>query len=845
MKKIFSILFAIVLLSGCSVNQKLNNKNDLNNNKIADDLEAYLSIDSDSTKDILIMYTDHRVELQKKASIDDINEKAKNQDVLMIEPNYEVSADLIYSTKQIGAYEVWTDLNMLYTGDTFASSDIAIAVLDTGVDEDHQDFSSLGKIVNQANCYSVTPCTGTQNDDNGHGTHVAGISLGTGTAWDSGTNVLSLEFKDNFVGTNYGVIKYFPIKVDTANAYTSQDLDIYLTWNDTSGSEAAIQIKKVEDLDNSNYIDNLIDVLANPGPGAGTGEFISKTSISLDPNGSIYPNFIALPYATSNTDTNTAPFWLRLDLKAEKWGTETSVTQGVAPGSKLVAVKVLNSSGSGNVSDIINGFEYLEDKLDTYNIVVANLSLSLNGGASSEILNAKITDLINKGLTVVASAGNSQGDNYVGSPGINPLAIAVGAVNSENKLTTYSSTGDPGSNDIKPDILAPGGSINNVGILSAKTLYGTLSYWNHLEDAGLNDSYTLKVGTSQAAPHVAGAVALVADALDTWSFSSAAYPKLAKMLLCMTATEIGASEDDAVSVGTQERSAVLKDRIEGYGLMDVYGAISAIDTWDYDATDEDFSFSNYAYGRRSYARKLSLDKEKEYNFVLSVPAGADYDLYLFDDTPDSNGEPQLLASSPLKVAEVEQIVDFIPESTGSYYLVAKRVSGSGAGTFALLSKRDKPASPTTISDLMIRQDINSKKIFVSWKTNVKAISQVQYGSTAGLGSVEENTIYKTDHSFDIYAQENPVYLRVLSSSTGDSAETISTAVSAVNKVEYTTIDHNPSASELSVNEDDTKVAGCGFIDNSSNTPPYFLMFLFPLLLLTFLKFRVSKLLNVK
>ena len=111
------------------------------------------------------------------ADATDIMMLAAKKDVVAIEEDYTVRTTLIYATKQIGARDVWAQG---YTGSTFGgtSNDIGIAVLDTGLDSEHLDFSDPGKIIKIVNCYNVSTCVeSSQNDDNGHGTHVAGIVL--------------------------------------------------------------------------------------------------------------------------------------------------------------------------------------------------------------------------------------------------------------------------------------------------------------------------------------------------------------------------------------------------------------------------------------------------------------------------------------------------------------------------------------------------------------------------------------------------------------------------------------------------------------------------------------------
>ena len=139
---------------------------------------------------------------------------------------------------------------------------------------------------------------------------------------------------------------------------------------------------------------------------------------------------------------------------------------------------------------------------------------------------------MNKGIIVVVSAGNDQErDANISSPGNEPMALTVGAVNELDEVTEYTSLGSPYMSTIKPDVLAPGGSrITKNYIASSLTLND--SQWNHTKDASLKDPYILKVGTSQAAPFVTGLVGLMASKRNgSWTYGTTELPRLFKMFI--------------------------------------------------------------------------------------------------------------------------------------------------------------------------------------------------------------------------------------------------------------------------------------------------------------------------
>ncbi|KAF2968113.1 hypothetical protein GQX73_g5419 [Xylaria multiplex] len=158
-------------------------------------------------------------------------------------------------------------------------------------------------------------------------------------------------------------------------------------------------------------------------------------------------------------------------------GTVGSATYGVAKATKLYAVKVLDSSGSGTTSGVVAGMNYVTSDVATRSCpsgAVANMSL---GGASSTSINSAARAMVAAGVFLAVAAGNSNTDAASTSPAGEPQACTVGASTSADARASFSNYGSV------VDVFAPGQDV--------------LSTWN---SGGTN---TIS-GTSMASPHVAG-----------------------------------------------------------------------------------------------------------------------------------------------------------------------------------------------------------------------------------------------------------------------------------------------------------------------------------------------------
>jgi bacillopeptidase F len=217
---------------------------------------------------------------------------------------------------------------------------------------------------------------------------------------------------------------------------------------------------------------------------------------------------------------------------------------GVAPGAQWIAVKIFADSGTASLSGIHQGFQWLLDPdedpaTDDAPHVVNNSwgfpqlldQCYLEFEADIEVLKAAA-------IAVAFSAGNKgPADSSSESPANNPEGFAVGAVDSALGVASTSGRGPSAcSETLYPEVAAPG-----VNVRTADLTAGGL----------FPDSYVSVSGTSAAAPHVAGALALLREA-----FPGASVAELEQSL-----------QDSAMDLGQAGA-----DNESGYGLIDVVAA---------------------------------------------------------------------------------------------------------------------------------------------------------------------------------------------------------------------------------------------------------------------------------
>ncbi len=159
---------------------------------------------------------------------------------------------------------------------------------------------------------------------------------------------------------------------------------------------------------------------------------------------------------------------------------------GMAPNCKIMPVKVLDHSGSGDDAGIIEGITWAADHGADI------ISMSLGGGGTSEAFEEAISYALKKNVVIIAAMGND-GQNIENYPAASKGVIAVGSTDAKDKISDFSNFGN------WITVSAPG-----TQILSTFPTYKV-----DLNNEGLPQNYATLDGTSMAAPYVAGLAALI------------------------------------------------------------------------------------------------------------------------------------------------------------------------------------------------------------------------------------------------------------------------------------------------------------------------------------------------
>jgi hypothetical protein len=551
-----------------------------------------------------------------------------------------------------------------FNGDT----DSSIAVLDSGVNP-NQDFLQ-GKIIGWQNFVNQESIS----DRNGHGTFLSSVIAGTGNPANPSIvnlygNYSHLDLFDDFLPSKNYSVKIFTANMSKANSK--------VRINATSSFEfSEIDQFWFELYYNSSLVNSTS--IQNPNQ-----YYTMLHNIELNKRG-IYDLFIK--YHKKGNTIPSFSFNSSVLFYPESYVDNYNHFTGIANATKILAYKIVNQTGIGYISDLISAMASVIQNRSVHHIVSVCLSVGTLGEDVLAI-NSVINEVIKNHILVVIAAGNNgiESSKPLNSLGTNKNAIIVGAINDRDQITSYSSMGrDVGSNIIKPDIVAPGGSTipNQRSIISA--------------DSKSNEATTL-TGTSISTAIVSAVVNILIDAKwGTWSEWNnqdlSKWVKIIKAILLMTASETNMErEDDPLTEKDESNYSPslfnglpnsIKDEHEGYGRLNVQAAIDALTK----QIDVNHTVSNYLtssdinpLGEHVFARKIALKEDVQYLFNLTeVDSKADLDLFLFSNESNRFGEPILLKAGQTWYGDFNYVY-FTPKSNQtSCIVIVKALEGNSS-----------------------------------------------------------------------------------------------------------------------------------------------------------------------
>jgi subtilisin family serine protease len=315
-------------------------------------------------------------------------------------------------------------------------------------------------------------------------------------------------------------------------------------------------------------------------------------------------------------------------------GTVGGSTYGVAKGVTLVAVRVLDCSGSGTNSGVIAGMDWVT--ANRISPAVANMSL---GGSASQAVDDAVARMTSAGVTVAVAAGNENVDACTESPSRAPSAITVGATTSTDARASFSNYGSC------VDVFAPGNNITSAWIGST-TATNTIS------------------GTSMASPHVAGVAALYLQGNPTASAATVAS--------AITST---ATTGVVTSAGTNSPNRLLYSLLSGTGGGGGGGTAPCTGCTLYTGSLSGTGQSSYQPNGTYYYSSVSGSQQ---GWLQGPSSGADFDLYLYK----WNGSSWVVVAS----SESSTANETISYSGTAGYYEWEVYSYSGSGSYNLWLK---------------------------------------------------------------------------------------------------------------------------------------------------------------
>ena len=264
---------------------------------------------------------------------------------------------------------------------------------------------------------------------------------------------------------------------------------------------------------------------------------------------------------------------------------------GVAFGTTVMPVKVLNAAGSGTSEGVAEGILYaVENGADV-------ISLSL-GGPAAAVLESAVAYAYAHGVTVVAASGNNNAGSVSYPAAYDAYVIAVGATQYNEARAPYSNYGS------SLDLVAPGG---NTAVDQNGDGYADGVLQNTFGDTPVDWAYWFYQGTSMATPHVSGVAAL---------------------LLVLDSTLTPDQVRYSLEYTAEDKGVLGRDDVYGWGLIDAEAALARAREWP--MFRHDLLHTAYSSSKAPNAN-ASLWSFTTGSIVRSSPAVIDGRVYIGSD----------------------------------------------------------------------------------------------------------------------------------------------------------------------------------------------------------------------
>ncbi|RZT15501.1 S8 family serine peptidase [Fictibacillus sp. BK138] len=490
-----------------------------------------------------------------EVTADKLKSLSSIEGVKAVHTDARMHAEVSSSIPLIKASEVWKKKDS--NGSHLTGKGITVAVLDTGIDYKHPDLGGgFGKGMKVVNGYDLVNNDNDPMDDNGHGTHVAGIVAANGNikgvAPDATLTAYKVLDKDGG-GFASDIIKAIDLAINRENNPYPADVINLSLGGSGDGTDVVSQAAQ-------NAVDSGVVVVAAAGNSGPSDQTINAPAAA--------EGVIAVGASTSGVHLPTLQMTSPVIKDFESYYIPFSANPPSTPQS----------------FKLVNGGRWYEEEYD--NIDVANNALlipTLNETedlkrfniAKSRGAKAVIFFVPTDGVEISTEkyplkAGITQnGDENVYAIGIDEFSgnellarlkegqvtVSISGNDITDEIADFSSRGPSQYPGMKPDIVAPGVWINST--IPENALFSDPS------------GYMKMSGTSMASPHVAGAAALLIQSHPDWTVSevSSALVGSAKPLKDYKSTEQGAGRLDVESA---EKATLFADpKSLSFGIADL------------------------------------------------------------------------------------------------------------------------------------------------------------------------------------------------------------------------------------------------------------------------------------